>query len=184
MKLTYRGVSYDYTPNPAPKYGPTIATGNYRGSAVEFRALAEVPPQPSHELSWRGIRYRSGTVVPAAAPAVEMATVPEPVPTPVAAAPVVPAVPVVPAAPAVPAMPALAAAPEAQPVAALSTTDRARSLLMRHHQRIRRREQAMLARLDVEVGLTAADAARYEGHIQGKTLHGFSGYDRSSAAMS
>lgn len=177
MKLTYRGVSYESTPQPAPKFGPTIATGSYRGSAVEFRTLAEVPSQPSYELSWRGVRYRSASAAASAAASVAAPAVTAIVresavhdePAPVVVAPVAQPVPV---------------APVAQPAAALSTTDRARSLLMRHHQRIRRREQAMLARLDVEVGLTAADAARYEGHIQGKTLHGFAGYDRSGAAMS
>lgn len=182
MKLTYRGVSYEYTPQPVPKLGLAIAIGNYRGAAVELRTLAAVPAQPSHELNWRGVRYSSGkTAVSGVAPVAELAVQESVVQESINAGPETAIA--VPAA-AVAAAPTAPAVPVAQPAVALSTPDRARSLLMRHHQRIRRREQAMLARLDVEVGLTAADAARYEGHIQGKTLHGFAGYDRSSAAMS
>jgi hypothetical protein len=39
--------------------------------------------------------------------------------------------------------------------------------------------------MDESVGLTAADAANYESHIQGKLRHNFwTTYDRSQAAMS
>ena len=157
MKLTYRGVSYNYTPNPMPKKGSVIDTGTYRGAAVSFNALAEQPPQPSADLTWRGVSYQTGT------PAAEAA--------PVATAPI----------------PATAAAEPAVPVAAAEPSgvvDLARNLFIRHHQRIRRREQGMMVRLAAEVGLPVEDAAHYESHIQGKTPHDFSGYDRSSTAMS
>lgn len=67
MLLTYRGVSYDYTPNPIPKFAPMYAMGSYRGAPVSFYALAEVPEQLSFDLTWRGVPYRSGAVVQVAA---------------------------------------------------------------------------------------------------------------------
>jgi hypothetical protein len=42
----------------------------------------------------------------------------------------------------------------------------------------------MMVRLAAEVGLPIERAACYESHIQGKRPHDFSGYDRSSIAMS
>ncbi|MCM1984485.1 hypothetical protein [Lyngbya confervoides] len=70
-------------------------------------------------------------------------------------------------------------------MSAKSVIDQARDLFIRKIRRIRRREQAMLARTDEEIGLTAQDAARYESSIQGKIPHDFSvAYDRSKSAMS
>lgn len=66
MKLTYRGVSYDYIPNPMPKMGEAFDTGVYRGARVAFRAVAEVPAQPGANLTWRGVPYC--TDAPAMAP--------------------------------------------------------------------------------------------------------------------
>lgn len=66
MKLTYRGVSYDYTPNPMPKMGEPFAAGTYRGAAVSFRAVADPPAQPAADLTWRGVPYHTGTVAPVA----------------------------------------------------------------------------------------------------------------------
>ena len=159
MKLTYRGVSYDYTPNPTPKKGAVIGTGTYRGAAVTFNALAEQPPQPSADLNWRGVPYRTGTTAPVNAPVAEttaaVASVAEPT-APIAAV--------------------------AEPTS--DVADMARNLFIRHHQRMRRREQGMMVRLAAEVGLSVEDAAHYESHIQGKLPHDFSGYDRSATAMS
>lgn len=76
MKLCYRGVSYDYTPNPSPKMGSTITTGKYRGSVVEFKAMAEIPEQPAHDLTWRGISYRSGNSTPSTTEAIVPVTTP------------------------------------------------------------------------------------------------------------
>jgi len=159
MKLTYRGVSYDYTPSPVSPKGSVIGTGTYRGAAVTFNALAEQPNQPRADLTWRGVPYRVGTPAPVAA---SMAVVP-------VAAPVV--------------------AELATPAAAIAETtssvvDTARNLFIRHHQRTRRREQGMMVRLAAEVGIPVEDAAHYASHIQGKLPHDFSGYDRSSTAMS
>jgi hypothetical protein len=49
---------------------------------------------------------------------------------------------------------------------------------------MRRREQGMMMRLGSEIGLTNDNAGHYEGHIQGKIPHNFSGYGRSAATMS
>jgi hypothetical protein len=159
MKLTYRGVSYNYTPNPMPKMGDTFATGTYRGAAVAFRAVAEPPAQPAADLTWRGVRYHTGiaaTVAPVAAvdPVVEPAAVLTVTPTPVAE------------------------------VGVSNIPELARNLSIRRHQRSRRREQGMMVRLAAEVGLPMDEAIQYESHIQGKRPHDFAAYDRSSTAMS
>ncbi|WP_017299161.1 DUF4278 domain-containing protein [Nodosilinea nodulosa] len=161
MKLTYRGISYELTFNPAPKLGKTLGTGHYRGAPVVFKALAELPAQPAADLTWRGVPYRTGIAAPAApveipAVAASLATAPAVVADPVPAS----------------------AAP------ATSISDLARNLFIRRHQRSRRREQGMMVRLAAEVGIPVEDAAHYESHIQGKMPHDFSGYDRGSSAMS
>ena len=167
MKLTYRGVSYEFTPNPAPKLGETLGTGHYRGAPVVFNALAELPAQPAADLTWRGVPYRTGISAPVATAA--------PVETPAVVAST-----------AVPALETTAG--EAENVVAntplTSIPDLARNLFIRRHQRSRRREQGMMVRLAAEVGISVEDAAHYESHIQGKMPHDFSGYDRGSAAMS
>jgi hypothetical protein len=153
MKLTYRGISYETTPNPVPKLGETIDTGNYRGATVVFKALAELPAQPAADLTWRGLPYRSGVAAPTPA--------------------------------AIPAVAVSAATPEVEAeTSRTSIPDLARNLFIRRHQRSRRREQGMMVRLAAEVGISVEDAAHYESHIQGKMPHDFSGYDRSSTAMS
>ncbi|NER81187.1 MAG: DUF4278 domain-containing protein [Leptolyngbya sp. SIO1D8] len=161
MQLTYRGVHYDYAPNPRPKFGPVLATGIYRGAPVCFRALAEMPKQPRFILKWRGVPYRSGLKVHRVQP-----TRPE-------------VKPVATSEPSTPSMPESAMATSKPGV-----FERARVLFIRRHQKIRQREQSMLVRLDEEVGLTAEDATHYESQIQGKVPHDFAGYDRSNTAMS
>jgi glucuronate isomerase len=65
----------------------------------------------------------------------------------------------------------------------MSIQKQARSLMMRHHQKIRNREQSMLNRLAAEIGIDIN--TQYHSHIQGKTIHDFRvAYDRSNAAMS
>lgn len=159
MKLTYRGVSYEHTPNPMPKMGETLGTGTYRGAAVAFRAVAEPPAQPAADLTWRGVPYHTGTMIPVAAP--------------------VPAV----------VEPAVVASAMAEPAVVATNDvsgipELARNLFIRRHQRSRRREQGMMVRLAAEVGLPLDEAGRYESHIQGKRPHDFDAYDRSSIAMS
>jgi len=60
MKLSYRGVSYDYNP-------PTVATassnvgGKYRGQDWRFRNLKRPPIlQPTKRLVYRGVLYQTG----------------------------------------------------------------------------------------------------------------------------
>lgn len=168
MKLNYRGVNYEYTPNPIP-LGPTVKTGKYRGNTVEFKAIAgQVPEQPSAELMWRGTPYRTGSLAPVAAASEPIAA------TAVAPAPV--------AGPVAPVATATTAAAGPEPTDKIATL--ARDLFVRHHQRIRKRERAMMVRLAAEVGLPFDAARGYESQIQGKVPHDFSGYDRSHAAMS
>ncbi|NEP20162.1 MAG: hypothetical protein F6J97_25310 [Leptolyngbya sp. SIO4C1] len=69
----------------------------------------------------------------------------------------------------------------AQPAPALSISDRLRGLVMGRAKNIRRREQSMLARMDEQVGLTAANAARYDSSAPVRQNFG---YDRSRSAMS
>ena len=173
MKLTYRGISYDTTPTPAPKLGETIATGHYRGAPVVFNALAEVPAQPAADLTWRGVPYRTGVAAPVASAApIEIPAVAASLATPVIVTEVVTETVVV-------IEPVVSSTPMTTNI-----PDLARNLFIRRHQRSRRREQGMMVRLAAEVGLPVEDAAHYESHIQGKMPHDFSGYDRGSAAMS
>lgn len=168
MQLTYRGTNYEYKPNPVPEFGPVLATGIYRGASVSFRALAEIPKQLRSVLKWRGALYNSsnsdaGSIQPTA-----QATASE-----------------VPATVAIESNNDMPSPPETETAKPrVSFLERTRALFIRHHQKIRQREQAMLTRLDEEVGLTAADAANYRSQIQGKVPHNFSGYDRSDKAMS
>ncbi len=66
-----------------------------------------------------------------------------------------------------------------------SIDERIRRLMLNHQYQIRKREQAMLARADAEVGLTAGDAAHYRNHIQGYVPYNEQlDYERSHVAMS
>lgn len=69
MKLTYRGVTYDYNP-PAVSTTPAPATGTYRGVDVRFRNPAKpLVLQPTLDLKYRNVAYRTdGSPVPTAAP--------------------------------------------------------------------------------------------------------------------
>lgn len=60
MKLTYRGVSYDYNP-------PTVETqevevgGKFRGLDWRFRNLSKPAViQPTTHLTYRGVKYQVG----------------------------------------------------------------------------------------------------------------------------
>ncbi|NJN86898.1 MAG: DUF4278 domain-containing protein [Leptolyngbyaceae cyanobacterium SL_7_1] len=157
MKLTYRGVSYDYTP-PTVEFSDSNTVGKYRGLDIRFRNPVKDPvQQPTLDLVYRGVAHQTHS-----ASTVEMATPVTPVEVSIEA-------------------------PIAQPVApvTLSIEDRARSMMMQHHRSIKQRQQTMLSRLDAEVGLTASDAAHYWNHIQGKVHPSFRvTYDRSHAALS
>ncbi|WP_416676295.1 DUF4278 domain-containing protein [Egbenema bharatensis] len=67
----------------------------------------------------------------------------------------------------------------------LSVQDRARMLMMSHHRRVKHRQQAMLSRLDVQVGLPSGEASQFWNHVQGKVHPSFGDtYDRSQASLS
>jgi hypothetical protein len=124
MKLTYRGVQYDYNP-PLTETQLTENVGKYRGVDVRFRKVTKNLVHPLKvDLMYRGVPYTTGETAVAQSPVVAD---PTPIPAP-----------------------------------ALSMTDRLRTLIVGHERNSRRREQSMLARAAVQVGLTAADAAHYD----------------------
>lgn len=60
MKLRYRAVDYDRVP-PTLELTEGEIMGQYRGVNWRCHTLKEVPvPQPSHDLQYRGVAYRSG----------------------------------------------------------------------------------------------------------------------------
>lgn len=64
----------------------------------------------------------------------------------------------------------------------MSVQDQARALMHQHHHLVKNRQQAMLGRVSVEVGLRGE---MQWNHIQGKPLSTFSDtYDRSAASLS
>ncbi|GAB4377044.1 MAG: DUF4278 domain-containing protein [Elainellaceae cyanobacterium] len=147
MKLTYRGVSYEYNP-PAVEYGDLSQSGKYRGLDIRFRNPKKVPVlQPTLDLLYRGVEYTANEPE-----VVEVAAVADQ---------------------------AVASAP------ASSIQDRARVLMMDHHRKVKRRQQAMLSRLDARIGVPTDESTRFWNHIQGKVHPTFGeNYDRSHAAMS
>ncbi|NER79853.1 MAG: DUF4278 domain-containing protein [Leptolyngbya sp. SIO1D8] len=67
MKLTYRGIQYDYTP-PTVEMRTTSEVGHYRGVDIRFRTVKKNPvQQPTLDLVYRGVAYQTGE---AAAPKV------------------------------------------------------------------------------------------------------------------
>ncbi|MGB3310395.1 MAG: DUF4278 domain-containing protein [Nodosilinea sp.] len=123
MKLTYRGVSYDYTP-PAVETNATDEGGKFRGVDIRFRTVKKAPvQQPTLDLVYRGVAYQAGNPE-IAAPVVEI----------VETAPVE-----APAAPAV--------------ATTSNTEDRARMSMMNRHRLVKQRQQSMLTRLATEAGL-------------------------------
>jgi Domain of unknown function (DUF4278) len=149
MKLTYRGVSYDYNP-PKVEYGDRTQVGKYRGLDIRFRNPKKpLVLQPTLDLMYRGAAYTLNPVDNSDS-----------------------AVEVSPAAP--------------TPVAATSSVqERARLLMMGHHKSVKRRQQAMLTRLDARVGLPTSEASRFWNHVRGEAHPSFNAdYDRSQVAMS
>lgn len=140
---------------PVVELSDSSSVGKYRGLDVRFRNPKKAPVLQTT----LDLKYRNAlytSVQPAAAGAIA----PQVEATP---APVV----------------------EAVANAVLDVQDRARTLMMNHHRSIKRRQQAMLSRLDVEVGLPVDEAAKYWNHVQGKVHPSFRAtYDRSGAALS
>lgn len=68
MKLTYRGVSYDYNPAMLEVTESEIAL-RYRGQSNAYTYVRHVPiPQAAERLTYRGVAYqttRRGQVIPA-----------------------------------------------------------------------------------------------------------------------
>ncbi len=68
MKLTYRGVSYDYNP-PMLEVTESDVAVQYRGQSAPYTYVRHVPiPQPAEQLTYRGVAYqttRRGQVLPA-----------------------------------------------------------------------------------------------------------------------
>lgn len=73
MKLTYRGVSYDYNP-PTVDLKAVDEVGKFRGVDIRFRTVTKAPvQQPTVDLMYRGVSYNTGiaaAVDPVAAPVV------------------------------------------------------------------------------------------------------------------
>ncbi|MBF2089100.1 MAG: DUF4278 domain-containing protein [Synechococcales cyanobacterium K44_A2020_017] len=159
MKLTYRGTTYNYTP-PAVELGDSTSVGTYRGVDIRFRNPKKVfVQQTTLDLKYRNAAYTSTQ------PVMDAAIAPEIEATPVAQV--------------------MAAVAEPVKAAVLDVQDRARALMMGHHRTIKQRQQAMLTRLDAEVGVPVAEAAKYWNHVQGKVHPSFrASYDRSGAALS
>lgn len=61
MKLTYRGVSYEYNP-PKVEYGDRTQVGKYRGVDIRFRNVTKVPvQQPTLDIIYRGAAYTTSS---------------------------------------------------------------------------------------------------------------------------
>lgn len=64
MKINYRGVSYEYNP-PQVEYGDLTQSGKYRGVDVRFRNPKKTPVlQPTLDLVYRGVAYKTNAVEP------------------------------------------------------------------------------------------------------------------------
>ncbi|AFY66931.1 DUF4278 domain-containing protein [Geitlerinema sp. PCC 7407] len=71
MKLSYRGVSYDYNP-PVLDSVESELTGQYRGRPTIFHYARHMSvPQPAHTLTYRGAQYSTDGRVPAPKPVVD-----------------------------------------------------------------------------------------------------------------
>ncbi len=59
MKLTYRGVEYDYNP-PVLETTLSETTGQYRGQTSHYAYVRHLPiPQPAERLTYRGVAYQT-----------------------------------------------------------------------------------------------------------------------------
>ena len=76
MKLTYRGITYNYTPT-AVNSVETEVSGKYRGLEWRFRNRKSPTVQkPTLDLVYRGVRYTEGEEVSEVKSAVKSAPVP------------------------------------------------------------------------------------------------------------
>ncbi len=59
MKLTYRGVDYDYNP-PVLDVTESEVACQYRGQVATYTYVRHVPiPQPAEQLTYRGVAYQT-----------------------------------------------------------------------------------------------------------------------------
>ncbi|MEL6604229.1 MAG: DUF4278 domain-containing protein [Cyanobacteria bacterium J06614_10] len=76
MKLTYRGIEYDYNP-PMLEVTESEITNRYRGQTAPYTYVRHVPiPQPAASLRYRGVAYqttRHGQVQQLTPPSVQTA---------------------------------------------------------------------------------------------------------------
>lgn len=65
----------------------------------------------------------------------------------------------------------------------MTINEQARALMLRHHQMVKNRQQSMLSRANVEIGMPGD--VEYFSRIQGKpTTDAARSYDRSGSALS
>jgi hypothetical protein len=145
MKLTYRGVSYDYQPTQVETHAEAM-DGKYRNAGLKFRTRAAKVPILSStlDLFYRGFQYTVDGTQPAVAEAV---TLKAPVnliyrgfnykigDT----------------------QPARVFRPE-------SIAEKARVLVMRHRQKADQREEAVLERFEEAIGLSENVWTTYDRH--------------------
>lgn len=173
MKLSYRGVDYDFNPSSLQARGAkhrlnevskTRALGailTYRGAVYTVDPTAQTasasPSLPEAAvLTYRGFSY---TV----SPKVQHASTQT-----IAAEPAV----------------AQAVALNSKQVPALSIQEQARTLTMNHHRAMKRRQQVMLVRSAAEIGMSSTAASHWE-RIQETFNPVFQAtYDRSHVALS
>lgn len=164
MQLTYRGVSYDYTPAPVSyQNSESVGFGKYRGLDWRFRNPKKaLVLETNLDLKYRGVAYHTGpesvaeSVTESVTESVAKST--EKVFSPVSQV--------------------------SQPVAASAFNNRARMLMQKRNHNIKVRQQAMLERSVTEVGLDT-NVSAYWNRIQGKVHPTFRlTYDRGGAVMS
>jgi hypothetical protein len=140
MKLTYRGISYEYQPVTLETTSTEEVTGKYRGQDWRFRNLKKPPIiMPVNGLTYRGVSYNKPGNLPTETN---------------------------------------------QELNTNSVQNKARSLMFNHTRTIKKRQQSMLARTAMAIGLDEK-ASGYLNRIQGKVHPTFRlSYDRFGATMS
>lgn len=143
MKLIYRGARYDSTSTSLPTV-ETGRTGRYRGLEVHFRHAESIPPQPAHDLTYRGVAYCTRPGAEALAPSSIPTNRPVAYPTsqPLTAGSV---------------------------MSSQSISARARVQMMSRHHQTAAREQLALDRAAAELGLGHLSSTF--SRIQGKMQH-------------
>lgn len=59
MKLTYRGISYEYNP-PVVETVTSVTVGKYRGLDIRFRYAKKAPVmEQNYNLTYRGVKYNT-----------------------------------------------------------------------------------------------------------------------------